>query len=220
MGVGPPAEVDKDGPLPFGPPMTAHLGISSFDGLIIWAYGMPNSLGPGPEKLFRPVETGGPETGLGLGFSGLRPESLPDLSCDEVDAEDFNPPLLATSSGGTASTPNVHNEDAMERRYVGAMDSEINSFGKLDELFSTITKYEAQVIHNEGNHASVISLSFSHTLFGQALLPRSSSSLRASYCSKLVEDQRSLRMVTTDKREWRLIASPGVGRIQEKGASP
>ena len=27
-------------------------------------------------------------------------------------------------------------------------------------------------------------------------------------------------MVTVDGREWGLIASPGVGRIQEEGASP
>ena len=109
---------------------------------------------------------GGPETGLGLGFSGLRLESMADLSCDEVDAEDFNPPLLVASSGAWALTPNVPDEDAMERRDVGAVDSILNSFGKRDRLFFTITRYEAQVIPNGGIHASVISLSSSPSLFG------------------------------------------------------
>ena len=53
--------------------MTAHFGRPSFDGPIIWADGKPNSLGLGLEKLFKPVEMGGLETGLGLGFSGLSP---------------------------------------------------------------------------------------------------------------------------------------------------
>ena len=143
VGVGPPVEADRNGPLPFSPPMLPHFGTPSFDGPIIWADGKPNSLGPRPEKLLKPVETGGPETGLGLGFSGLRPESLADLSCDQVDVEDFNPPLLAASSGARASTPNAPDEDAMERRYVDAVDSELNSVGKRDGLFFTITRYEA-----------------------------------------------------------------------------
>ena len=154
--------------------MSAHFGIPSFDGPIIWADGEPNSLGLGLEKLFKPVETGGLETGLGLDFSGMMLESMADLSCDEVDAEDFNPPLLATLSGARASTLNVPNEDAMERRDVGAVDSVLNSFGKHDGLFSTITRYKAQVIHNGGNHAYVISLSSSPSLFGRALFSRSS----------------------------------------------
>ena len=76
----------------------------------------------------------------------------------------------------------------MERRDVGAVDSVLNSFGKLDGLFSTITRYEAQVIPNGGNHAFVISLSSSPSLFDRAPLPGSSSSLGVSYCSELAED--------------------------------
>ena len=133
-----------------------------------------------------PMETGGPE--MRLGFSGLRLESMVDLSYDRVDAEDLNPPLLIASSGVRASAPNVLVEDAMERSYVGAVDPEPNAFGKGDGLFSTITRYEAQVISNGENHTSVTSPSFSPSFYGQALLPGSSFGLGVSSASEFAED--------------------------------
>ena len=159
---------------------------------------MPNGLGPRPEKLFMPVETGGPK--MDLGFSGLRLESMAGLSYDGVDAEDLNPPLFVASSGGRASAPNVPVEDAIERSYVGVVNLEPNSFGKGDGLFSTITRYEAQVISNGENHASVTSPS-SSPFFGRALLLGSSSGLGVSSASEFDDDKRPLRMVTANKRE-------------------
>ena len=136
---------------------------------------MPNGLGPRPEKLFMPVETGGPK--MDMGFNGLRLESMAGLSYDGVDAEDLNPPLFVASSRGRASAPNVPVEDAMERSYVGVVNLEPNSFGKGDGLFSTVTRYEAQVISNGENHASVTSPLFfsffwSSSSLGELFWPR------------------------------------------------
>ena len=133
-------------PHPHPTPMPAHFGTTIFDGFVVRVDGKPISIGLGPEKLIKPLETGGLELGLGLGFSGLRPESMTVLSCDGVDALDFSSPLPADSSGARAWAPNEPDEDALERSFFGAVDLDPNSFEKGDGLFSPITKYEAPVI--------------------------------------------------------------------------
>ena len=78
------------------------------------------------------MEISGPDMGLGLGFSGLRPKSVAVLSCDGVYVEDLSPHLLTTLWGARASALNMPNEDVIERSSVDVVDPEPNSFGKGD----------------------------------------------------------------------------------------
>ena len=78
VGVVSPAEVDREEPIPFDPLLLIQLGTASFDDLDAWADGKPNDLDLGPEKMLKSVEKDGPK--MGLGFSGLRLESMEGLS--------------------------------------------------------------------------------------------------------------------------------------------
>ena len=70
--------VDREEHIPYGPPMLAHLGTPYFDGLDVWVVGKHKGLDPGPEKMLKSREKDGPK--MGLGCSGLRPESMEALS--------------------------------------------------------------------------------------------------------------------------------------------
>ena len=161
-------EVDREEPIPFDPVMSVQLGIGSFDDLDVWAGGKPNGLDLGPEKMLKSVEKGGPK--MGLGFSGLRLESMEGLSYDGVDAEDLNIPIIDDSSGDRVSFPNISDEDAVEKRY------------------------EDQATNNGENYSSPPSY------FYRDLIPSNSFGMEGSSGLDFIKDYRPLKMVTAGGR--------------------
>ena len=114
---------------------------------------------------------------MGLGFSGLRPESMEGLSYDGVDAKDLNIPIIDDLSGDRDSFLNVFDEDAMEKRY------------------------KDQATDNGENYASIISPFSPPSYFYRDLISSSSSGIGDSSSFEFIEDQRPLKMVIADGRE-------------------
>ena len=179
--------VDREEHIPYGPPMLAHLGTPSFDGLDVWVVGKPKGLDPGPGKMLKSGEKDGPK--MGLGCSGLRPESMEALSYDGVDAKDLNIPIIDDSLRDRALIPNVSDVDVMEKRY------------------------EDQATDNGEK-----SLTSPPSYFCCDLILGNSSGIGGSYGFEFIKNQRPLQMVTVDGREWGLIVSPGGRQDSRRGS--
>ena len=134
-------------------------------------------------------EKDGPK--MGLGCSGLRPESMEALSYDGVDAKDLNIPIIDDSFRDMALIPNVSDVDAMEKRY------------------------EDQATDN-GEKSPTSPPSY----FCCDLILGNSSGMGGSYGFEFIKDQRPLHMVTVDGREWGLIVSPGATGFKKRKPLP
>ena len=113
---------------------------------------------------------------MGLGFSGLRPESMEGLSYDGVDAEDLNIPIIDDLSGDRASFLNVSDEVAMEKMF------------------------KDQATDNGENYAYVTSPSSPPSYFYRDLIPSSSSGMGGFSGFEFIEES-PLKMVIADGRE-------------------